>query len=166
MIEAKSFVRTATLLDMLSVSYAMNSTERGKRELEGFQLLTGVPVNDHFLAQLSQVSFYTVALVTKENPGRALVVAGFLPQRPGVLRTWMLPTDEAWRYGSELTAYTAAGINARLEENHRIETICPDSHVAAKAWYPKIGLKQESTLAKYCSDGSDAALFVRLRESV
>ncbi len=165
MIEPKSFVRTATLLDLLSVVGSMGTTERGKMELHGFSLIAGAPMEDRFLCQLAQFSVGTVALVAKENPGRALVVAGFIPQRPGVLRTWMLPTDEVWRrYGNELTVYTEAGIATQLEKNaHRIETVCPDSHVAAKAWYPKLGLKQESTLAKFCSDGSDAALFVRLR---
>jgi len=159
-----SFVRPASLLDILGVAAAMCATVRGQNELKHFELLNGPPVDERFVCQLAQYSTANVALVAAKDPGRALVVAGFIPQRPGVLRTWMLATDEAWRnYGSELTTYTEVGIGVQLQKAHRIETICLDSHEQAKAWYPALGLKQEATLAKYCSDGSDAALFVRLR---
>jgi hypothetical protein len=159
-----SFVRPATLLDMLGVATAMRQTLRGQNELKTWEIINGPVVDERFIAQLFSFSQNAVALVPKENPGRAMVCAGFLPQRPGVLRTWMLATDEAWRgYATELTTYTKLGIVNQLAGAHRIETWCPDSHTAAKAWYPSVGLKQEATLAKYCSDGSDAAVFVALR---
>lgn len=168
MIEPKTVVRVATLRDILDVAAAMRATERGSYDLECFAQVTGSPVDDRFVSQLGQYSMSTVALVEQKLQNVALVVAGFIQQRPGVLRTWMLATAPAWReHGAELTRYTALGIAAQLDYGaRRIETICPDSHTAAKAWYPRLGLKQESTLAKYCTDGSDAALFVRLRGDV
>lgn len=164
MTDALTFVRSADFGDALRVVARMRSTERGQLELNCFALL-GSPVDEESLSELLQNSAYTVALATKVAPGRPLVVAGFTPQRTGVFRTWMLATDEAWaEHGRELTTYTEAGIAVRLRDNaHRIETVCPDSHTRAKSWYPRLGLKQEATLAKFCTDGSDAALFVRLR---
>ena len=164
MTQPSSFVRSATLLDMLSVADAMRRTMRGQDELKIFSLVAGPAVDERFIAQLFQFSHDAVALVPAEDPNRALVVAGFTHQRPGVSRTWMMATDEAWeKYGRELTTYTERGIALQLAKLHRVETVCPDSHIRAKAWYPRLGLKQEATLAKFCSDGSDAALFVRLR---
>lgn len=166
MTQPRSFVRSATLTDILNVVCRMRTTMRGQNELKIFSLVSGPMVDDRFIAQLSQFSHDTVALVANDDPGRALVVAGFISQRPGVSRTWMLATDEAWEeHGKELTVYTERGIALQLVLGrlHRVETICPDSHSMAKAWYPRLGLEQEATLAKYCTDGSDAALFVRLR---
>jgi hypothetical protein len=161
----KSFVRAATMLDLLVVIKAMRATMRGQNELHAFSVMSGELVDDAYAAGLMRCSRDVVALVAAENVDRALVVAGFIPQRPGVARTWMLATDEAWeKYGKELTIYTERGIALQLESRlHRVETVCLDSHTAAKAWYPRLGLKQEATLAKFCTDGSDAALFVRLR---
>jgi hypothetical protein len=161
MTEPKTVVRSATYFDIIDVIAAMRKTERGCYDLNCFALVAGAPS----ASQLRECSVGMVALVKREDP-HALAVAGFIPQLPGVLRTWMLATDAAWlEHGAELTWYTYVGIGVQIEQGgaRRIETVCPDSHTAAKAWYPRLGLKQESTLAKYCTDGSDAALFVRLR---
>lgn len=161
----QTIVRAATLRDTIDVIANMRLTMRGQNELRVVENVTGLTVDERFIAALGQHSIGTVALIkAKDTESPALVVAGFIPLRPGVLRTWMLATDEAWdKYGGELTVYTERGIALQLNGARRIETICPDSHELAKAWYPRLGLKQEATLAKYCSDGSDAALFVRVR---
>lgn len=168
MTEPKTVVRIASVRDIVRVVDAMQGTERGRSDLAHFEAV-GTPTSERRnLEELMKSSVGAVALVQVGESHRALVVAGFLPQLPGVLRTWMLASDEAWlEHGAELTKYTYFGIGVQLERGaRRIETICPDSHIAAKAWYPRLGLKQESTLAKYCTDGSDAALFVRLRGEV
>lgn len=163
----RSFVRTARYADALHVLEAMRKTLRGQDELRAFSLISGDAVDEGFLVRLIQSSHDVVTLAPAGEPRRALAVAGFTAQRPGVSRTWMLATDEAWaEHGAEVTVYTERGISLQLAPGklHRIETVCPDSHRIAKAWYPRLGLKQEATLAKFCSDGSDAALFVRLRD--
>jgi RimJ/RimL family protein N-acetyltransferase len=103
-------------------------------------------------------------MITLDQPGRALVVAGFIPQRIGVLQTWMLATDEAWDYyGADVTAYTAEGIRNALDGAHRIQAICLNSHEQAQRWYARIGLQKEAPLTRYCTDGSDAVMFVLTR---
>lgn len=160
----KTFVRQATLLDCLGVIASMD-TERGQTEIVQAQNIAG-PMDLESLALLHyQSSEQSVAFVSMEAPGRAMAVAGFIRSRPGVLRTWMFATDRAWEeYGQELTEATANGI--RIQTAHRIEAVCSDSRPQVHRWYNRIGLEKETTLRAYMADGSDAALFVRIRGDV
>lgn len=157
----KTFVRDATMLDCLGV-FARLRTERGLTEIAQAQNIAG-PMDTESLAIMHyRASELAVAFCSMAEPGRALAVAGFISQRPGVLRTWMFAVDEAWEdYGAELTQATAEGILA--QPAHRIEAICSDSRPQVHRWYSRIGLEKETTLRRYMADGSDAALFVRIR---
>lgn len=101
-----------------------------------------------------------------DSAGKTLLVGGFLPQRAGVFTSWFLATDYAWKnHARELTmeaierkAFMFAG------GAHRIETVCLASRVTAHTWYEKVGSRYESTLKGYCTDGSDAMMFVETRE--
>jgi hypothetical protein len=160
----KTFIRPATLLDILGVMTAMAETPRGVEELEQARNLGGASIRELAATQLFLDSSAILAMATPEEPYRALAVAGYLPQRFGVLRTWMFATDEAWLdHGFELTQHVADSLNGALSMAHRIETICSDSRLKTHRWYARIGLEKEATLKRYMADGSDAALFVRLR---
>lgn len=162
--QVETLIREATLLDVIGVVSQMGLTVRGQNELKQMRLLSDEYTADQLAAQNWGQSRFVYAMTTIESPGRALAVAGFIPQRAGVLRTWMLATDEAWDYhGGDTTAYTAQGLKNALESAHRIEAICLDSHSQAQRWYARIGLRKETTLTRYCTDGSDAALFVITR---
>jgi len=164
MTQVETLLREATLLDVLGVISQMNLTPRGQNELKQMRLLSDEYTSDQLASQNWSQSRFVYAMTTVQQPGRALCVAGFIPQRSGVLRTWMMATDEAWDYyGGDVTAYTAQGLKNALETAHRIEAICLNSHSQAHRWYARIGLQKETTLTRYCTDGSDAALFVITR---
>lgn len=157
-------VRNATLLDILGVLTEMQMTERGQLEIVQSIKLGGPPSIESIAADLWQRSSGIVAMVHMAEPSRALSVAGFIPNSTGGLRTWMFTPDTTWEsFALDLTKHTAEGIKAVLETVHRIETYCLDSHERAQRWYARIGLHKETTLANYCTDGSDAALFVITR---
>ena len=157
-------IREATLLDILGVLADMDLTQRGQDELAQWRLLSDAYTKDQIAAQMLQQSRFIYAFVDEREPQRALAVAGFIPMRTGVLRTWMLATDAAWElYGLELTKATADGLQHAQETAHRIEAICLNSHHKAHRWYARIGLQKETTLTRYCTDGTDAALFVMTR---
>lgn len=160
----ETILREATLLDTLGVMSEMQTTARGQSELKQACLLDGDYTNEQLAVRLWGCSQAAFAMSVFDQPGRALIVAGFIPQRKGVLRTWMMATDEAWaHYGADVTAYTAKGLQNALDSAHRIEAICLNSHEQAHRWYAKIGLQKEATLTRYCTDGSDAAMFVLTR---
>jgi RimJ/RimL family protein N-acetyltransferase len=164
MMKVETLLREATLLDTLGVISQMNDTARGQAELKQARLLDGPYTDEQLAVRLWGTSQAAFAMTTFDQPGRALVVAGFIPQRIGVLQTWMLATDEAWEhYGADVTAHTAEGIKKALDRAHRIQAICLNSHEQAHRWYARIGLQKETILTRYCTDGSDAAMFVLTR---
>lgn len=159
-----TFIRSCMLLDLIGVLHEMAQTSRGMNELHQSMMLGGPAALDFIACDLYTRSQTLVAMVDDKNPGRALSVAGFIATGPKVLRTWMFTPDATWDgHSLELTQHTAAGIQGQLKWANRIETYCLDSHEQAKRWYARIGLHKEATLTKYCTDGSDAALFVVTR---
>lgn len=159
-----TFVRDASLLDCLGVIAGMTSP-REVEEIEQCRQIWGYRATPEKIASnLYFGSLTVVAMASEELPGRALTVAGFQHERPGVFRTWMFALDEAWeKHGADLTAHTARGIEEAGKVAHRIEVICSDSRPQVHRWYSRIGLQKETTLRRYMADGSDAALFVRIR---
>lgn len=101
-----------------------------------------------------------------DEAGRALMVGGFIPQRPNVYASWFLATDYAWQnHARELTMEAIERKEFMFAAGaHRVETVCLSSRSAAHAWYKKVGSSYESTMKSYCVDGSDAMLFVDTRE--
>lgn len=99
------------------------------------------------------------------NGDEPLAAAGFLPQRTGVYRTWMLARGLAWSpYGREVTELVRNSVRDILAEGvaHRVETVTLADRERARDWYSKIGLQFETTLRKYGSRGDDAVLYVAL----
>jgi hypothetical protein len=156
-------IRIANLLDILAV-VQQQDTPRGVEEMAQAQLITGGITPDALAADLFLRSSFTYAMTTEDAPAQALAVAGFMFQRPGVYRSWMFALDEAWeKHGTALTEHTAKALRDMLENAHRIEVICLNSRERVHRWYNRIGLQKEATLTRYCSDGTDAALFVLTR---
>jgi len=156
-------LRVANLLDILAV-LQQQDTPRGVEEMAQAQLLLGGMTPDQMAAMLFQQSSFTYTMTTEAEPARALAVAGFVRQRPGVYRTWMFALDKAWTtHGPEMTEHTAKALRDMLENAHRLEAVCLNSRERVHRWYNRIGLQKESTLTRYCSDGTDAALFVLTR---
>jgi hypothetical protein len=157
------YLREATLLDLLGVILQQGGSF-GADEFAQAKLIAGDMSADAMSAMLFQQSAFIYALATEAEPGKALAVGGFLRQRAGVLRSWMFALDEAWElYPDTVTAYAAETLRNALESAHRIEAICLDSRTRVHRWYTQIGLQKETTLTRYCTDGSDAALFVLIR---
>jgi hypothetical protein len=158
-------MRHANLLDFLGVLADMDLTMRGQDELaQARRLIDESLTLDQIAALLFRQSVSTYAFTAAQAPGRALAVGGFIPERSGVLRTWMLATDEAWEnYGMTLTTECAGILKEAIKKAHRIEVVCLNSRERTHRWYNRIGLQKEATLARYCTDGSDAALFVLTR---
>jgi hypothetical protein len=102
------------------------------------------------------------------NGDQPLAAAGFVMQRPGVWRTWMLATPLAWDpYGREVTRVVRDQIQKVLAEGiaHRIETVTLADRNRARDWYPKIGLQFEATHRKYSASGEDAVFYVAFSDA-
>ena len=151
------------LLDFIKVCINMPEDER--KQLEAF---TGQPYD---------IDGAAVGNFTVEGPkwvikadDEPIVIGGFVPQRPGVWRDFMLTTPGAWeKHWFHVTRICRRAMNAMLVSGqaHRLECICPASRLAARpqieTWYGVIGYTREATLWRYLADGSDAVIFSRVR---
>jgi hypothetical protein len=151
------------MVDFLKVCAAMPPDERA--QLEAF---TGEPYSIDGAA----VGNFTVAgpkwvVKWQEEP---IVIGGFVPQRPGVWRDFMLTTPGAWdEHWFPITRIARRAMNAMFlsKQAHRLECIAPAQRLAARPaiedWYKVLGYNREATLYGYCANGADAVLFSRVK---
>lgn len=151
------------MTDFLSVCIRMPEDER--KQLEAF---TGEEYNSDNAA----VGNFTVPgpkWVVKDAEMSPIAVGGFVPQRPGVYRDFLLSTPEAWGanwFG--LTRICRRMMAAMLENGaHRLECIVPLARVAARPelerWYDSVGYRSEGILWRYLADGTDAKIYSRVK---
>jgi hypothetical protein len=97
---------------------------------------------------------------------KPVAVGGFIPQRPGVFRTWFIAPEATWKeHGRDVTDSCRELIKGLLDDGlaHRIETVTLADRAEARAWYERIGLNYESTQPGYGSNGEEAVMYVALR---
>lgn len=100
---------------------------------------------------------------------RPIVVGGFVPQRPGVWRDFLLTTPDAWEHWFAVTRICRRVMDAMLisGQAHRLECIVPVSRLEKRPelekWYKVLGYNKEGLHHGYCADGADAISFARVR---
>lgn len=153
--------RLPTLLDTMIVCNGLPEDE-----IMQIQAFTGCQYDaEAFACESWSSRGPKLAIVNEQN--EALVVGGFIPQRPGVYRSWFLARGAAWERGAEVTQVTHALVQSCLDSGaHRLETLCLASRAKAQRWYTRVGLQKESTLHKFGAGGEDAVLYVATREKV
>lgn len=101
--------------------------------------------------------------------GVPVAIGGFVPQRPGVYRDFMLTTPEAWVTGFQLTRVCRRLMDAMLlsPDVHRLECVAPVARLSSRPeiqrWYRVLGYEPEATLRRYCADQGDAVMFSRVK---
>lgn len=150
------------LLDFIKVCLNMPQDER--EQLEAF---TG----EKYDVDAAAIGNFTVPgpkWVIKADD-EVLCIGGFVPQRPGVYRDFMLTTPAAWeKHWFPITRIARRAMDAMLvEQAHRLECIAPAVRLAARPqiedWYKILGYTREAPLWRYCADGKDAVMFSRVR---
>lgn len=129
-------------------------------ERDLFKITTGFEFDSKdFLVALAEMPGDHKLIWAGDKP---IAVGGFIPQRPGVVRTWFMATEESWKdYGRELTDLCCELMEDQLA--HRIETVTLADRAEVRAWYERIGLTYESTLRGYGCNGEDAVMYVAVR---
>jgi hypothetical protein len=151
------------LVDFLKVCANMPQDER--EQLEAF---TGEPYSiDGAAVGNFQVAGPKWVIKADNEP---IVIGGFVPQRPGVWRDFMLTTPGAWeKHWFPITRIARRAMNAMFlsKQAHRLECIAPAPRLAARSaiedWYRVLGYTREATLYGYCANGADAVLFSRVK---
>lgn len=98
-----------------------------------------------------------------------IIIGGFVPQRPGVYRDFLLTTPLAWdKYGFQVTRICRRIMDAVLMTHaHRLECIVPAARVESRPelakWYRILGYTQEGRHHGYCASGADAISFARVK---
>lgn len=146
------------LLDFIKVCIRMPHNER-----ENFEALTGEKYDVDGLA----VGNFTVpgpkwVIKADDEP---ICVGGFVPQRPGVYRDFMINTPEAWeKHWFAVTRIARRALDAMFisKQAHRLECISLDGREKAFHWYRALKYTREATLKGYCANGKDAVLFSRV----
>jgi hypothetical protein len=98
-----------------------------------------------------------------------IAIGGFVLQRPGVWRDFMLTTPGAWeKHWFAITRIARRAMDAMFvsKQAHRLECIAPAARLAARPqivdWYRVLGYNREATLYGYCANGADAIIFSRV----
>lgn len=147
------------LIDFIKVCAKMPQDER--EQLEAF---TGEPYDIDGAA----VGNFTApgpkwVIKVDDEP---IIVGGFVPQRPGVWRDFLLTTPEAWdKHWFSVTRICRRVMDAMLlsGQAHRLECITPASREKAFKWYRVLGYNKEGLHPGYCANGADAVSFARVR---
>lgn len=98
-----------------------------------------------------------------------ICIGGFVPQRPGVYRDFMLTTAEAWKHWFAVTRIARRAMDSMLlsKTAHRLECICPSARLEKRPevarWYKVLDYHREGTLFGYCANGADAVMHSRVR---
>ena len=98
-----------------------------------------------------------------------IAIGGFVPQRPGVYRDFMLTTAEAWQTWFHVTRACRRLMDGMLLSPgvHRLECVTPAARLSSRPeiqrWYKVLGYEPEATLRRYCADGEDAIMFSRVQ---
>ena len=150
------------LLDFIKVCIRMPQDERD--QLEAF---TGVPydIDGAAIGNFTTTGPKWVLRVDNEP----ICVGGFVLQRPGVYRDFMLNTPEAFeQHWFGVTRIARRAMNAMFlsKTAHRLECIAPAQRLSARPqlenWYRILGYKKESVLQAYCANRYDAVMFARI----
>lgn len=146
------------LLDYIKVCIKMPDDERA--QLEAF---TG-EAYDIDRAAVGNWSVPGPKFVIKVNDD-PIAVGGFVPQRPGVYRDFMLTTPEAWtEHWYAVTRICRRVMDAMLITHaHRLECVSLASREKAFKWYKVLGYHQEGVRYGYCANGADAMAFSRVK---
>jgi hypothetical protein len=151
------------LLDFIKVCISLPQDER--EQLESF---TGEP----YTVDGAAVGNFTTAgpkwvIKADDEP---IAIGGFVPQRPGVWRDFMLTTPAVWeKHWFPVTRIARKAMDAMFtsEQAHRLECIAPMKRLADRSciekWYRILGYTREAPLWRYCADGSDAVIFSRVK---
>lgn len=150
------------LLDFIKVCINMPQDER--EQLEAF---TGEPY-DIDRAAVGNYSVPGPKWVIKADD-EPIAIGGFVPQRPGVYRDFMLTTATAWKHWFTVTRIARRAMDSMLMSKtaHRLECICPSSRLEKRPevarWYTHLQYHREGTLFGYCANGADAIMHSRVR---
>lgn len=146
------------MIDFLKVCAAMPQDER--EQLEAF---TGQPYNiDSAAIGNFMVTGPKWVIKSDDEP---IAIGGFVPQRPGVYRDFMLNTPEAFeKHWFAVTRIARRALDAMFVSGqaHRLECVAHHSREKAFRWYKALGYNREATLSGYCANGADAILFSRV----
>ena len=149
------------LLDFIKVCLNMPQDER--EQLEAF-------TREKYDIDSAAIGNFTVAgpkwvIKADDEP---ICIGGFVPQRPGVYRDFMLTTPEAWKHWFAVTRIARRVMDGMLANGaHRLECVTPATRLAyqpkIEKWYAALGYTREAPLWRYCANGSDAVIFSRVK---
>lgn len=146
------------LLDFIRVCMRMPQDER-----DNFEALTGEKFNVDSVA-LGNYTVQGPKWVIKDDE-EPICIGGFVPQRPGVYRDFMINTPESFeKHWFTVTRFARRAMDGMLRGGaHRLECISHHSRAKAFRWYDVLGYNKEATLYGYCANGADAVLFSRVK---
>jgi hypothetical protein len=154
---------TVTLRPISLTSILLVCGHLPRAEQEVIEALNGVAFDSDDVAR--QAANYPGLAWTIEAEGFPIVVGGFIPQRPGVYRTWFYATTDAWeRFGRPVTKLVRQVLHQMLvEQAHRVEVVTLADRARTHWWYEVLGLHREALLEGYGASGQDAVLYVALK---
>lgn len=132
-------------------------------EVDQYEALLGVDYDPEAAA----VAFWRAgkwALAVAHPDGRPAAAGGYEEVSPGVWQSWMVGTPDGWAEKWVDIHRATRFLTEKLVDSglvRRLQTNCLAERTAARAWYKRLGLKYEGTMAGLAHDGRDVAFFGR-----
>jgi RimJ/RimL family protein N-acetyltransferase len=149
-----------TLLDCVRVCHCLPEDE--VRQAEAF---SGLPFDPEYVAAQAYAQPEPFKFCAVDDEGHAIAVGGYVEQRPGVYRSYMLVADGAWeRDGRALTLGVKRVMRDMFKAGaHRLETFALANRHQAHRWYEVLGMRREGRLHCYGAGGEDAVIYAAVK---
>lgn len=156
-LRTKWTLKRTTLADLFQLCAAMRPDERAQ-----WEALVGPFDVEEAVCRLFQLPGVKNSLFAGD---RLLIAGGYYEVSPGVWRSWMVGTPDAWRdHWRSITEATRFVMDCLLEEPtiRRLETHAMASRTLTGRWYEKgLGMEKEGILRRYALNGDDVAVYSR-----
>jgi len=151
------------LTDFIQLCVAMPADERAQIEA-----ISGQPYSvDGAVIGNATVAGPKWVIKDDETP---IIIGGFVPQRPGVWRDFLLTTPVAFeKHWFPVTRICRRIMDGMFSSGaaHRLECIVPAPRLASRPelerWYKVLGYNKEGLRYGYYANGSDAVAFARVK---
>lgn len=151
-----------TVSDLAYLARAMRPDE-----IEQYMAGTGAAEYDPDEAARLFVATPGPAFLIVGDDGLPAVAGGFFRVRPGVWEGWQAGTVDGWAKHWRAISRITRRLNDQMlarPDVHRLQLIALAGRDKTFEWYERaLGYAHEAVLRRYCADGRDAVMFVRIK---
>lgn len=163
-VRTKWRLERASLCDLIELCAQMRQDERDQ-----YVALTGATGFDFERAANAMYNTPGHRFLLVSGSDERLAVGGFEDVRPGVWRSWLVGTPNAWeKHWRSITEASRYVAECLFEDGaHRIEDYMLAERKDAGLWCKNgLGMQLDGIMPNYAADGRDVAVYSRTRKQI